>query len=69
MPLKDAAAVTVPGAVDAFVRLSADWGRLGLAASLTRAMRANLHHRRERDRTVFSLRIRSDPDLVLDTPD
>jgi signal transduction histidine kinase len=42
---------------------------LGLAASLTRAMRANLHHRRERDRTVFSLRIRSDPDLVLDTPD
>ncbi len=32
MPLHAAAAVTVPGAVDAFVRLSADWGRLGLAA-------------------------------------
>jgi gamma-glutamyltranspeptidase/glutathione hydrolase len=39
MPLRDAAAVTVPGAVDAFVRLSADWGRLGLAASLAPAIR------------------------------
>ena len=34
MPVHSAAAVTVPGAVDAFVRLAADWGRLGLAASL-----------------------------------
>ncbi len=32
-------AVTVPGAVDAFARLSADWGRLGLAASLGPAIR------------------------------
>lgn len=39
VPLKDAAAVTVPGAVDAFVRLSADWGKLGLAASLAPAIR------------------------------
>ena len=39
MPTHEAAAVTVPGAVDAFVRLSADWGRLGLAASLAPAIR------------------------------
>ncbi len=39
VPLGDAAAVTVPGAVDAFARLSADWGRLGLAASLAPAIR------------------------------
>jgi gamma-glutamyltranspeptidase/glutathione hydrolase len=32
-------AVTVPGAIDAFCRLSADWGRLGLAASLAPAIR------------------------------
>lgn len=39
MPIHHAAAVTVPGAVDAFVRLSADWGRAGLAASLQPAIR------------------------------
>lgn len=39
MALYDAAAVTVPGAVDAFARLSTDWGRLGLAASLAPAIR------------------------------
>lgn len=38
VPPRSAAAVTVPGAVDAFVRLSADWGRLGLAASLAPAI-------------------------------
>jgi gamma-glutamyltranspeptidase/glutathione hydrolase len=38
MPIHAAAAVTVPGAVDAFVRLAADWGRLGLAASLAPAI-------------------------------
>jgi len=32
-------AVTVPGAIDAFCRLSADWGRLGLADSLAPAIR------------------------------
>jgi gamma-glutamyltranspeptidase/glutathione hydrolase len=32
-------AVTVPGAVDAFCRLSADWGRLGLADCLAQAIR------------------------------
>jgi gamma-glutamyltranspeptidase / glutathione hydrolase len=39
MPEHDAASVTVPGAVDAFVRLAADWGRLGLAACLAPAIR------------------------------
>lgn len=38
MPLHDAAAVTVPGAVDAFCRLSQDWGKLGLKASLAPAI-------------------------------
>ncbi len=32
-------AVTVPGAIDAFCRLSADWGHLGLADSLAPAIR------------------------------
>jgi gamma-glutamyltranspeptidase / glutathione hydrolase len=39
MPEQDAASVTVPGAVDAFARLAADWGRLGLAACLAPAIR------------------------------
>ena len=39
VPLNSADAVTVPGAVDAFCRLSADWGRLGLEASLAPAIR------------------------------
>jgi gamma-glutamyltranspeptidase/glutathione hydrolase len=39
MPVHSAHAVTVPGAVDAFARLAADWGRLGLAASLEPAIR------------------------------
>jgi gamma-glutamyltranspeptidase / glutathione hydrolase len=39
MPEYHAAAVTVPGAIDAFVRLSADWGRMGLAAALEPAIR------------------------------
>ena len=38
MPLRDAAAVTVPGAVDAFCRLSHDHGRAGLATSLAPAI-------------------------------
>ena len=38
MPLNGAAAVTIPGAVDAFARLAADWGRLGLAACLAPAI-------------------------------
>lgn len=38
MPLRDAASVTVPGAVDAFCRLSKDWGKLGLAAALAPAV-------------------------------
>ena len=39
VPPRSAHAVTVPGAVDGFVRLAADWGRLGLAASLAPAIR------------------------------
>ena len=39
MPTDGAAAVTVPGAVDAFCRLSADWGRLGLGPVLAPAIR------------------------------
>jgi len=38
MPLYDSAAVTIPGAVDAFCRLSRDWGKLGLRASLAPAI-------------------------------
>ncbi len=39
MPLTGAKAVTVPGAVDAFCRLAADWGRLGLDRILAPAIR------------------------------
>ena len=39
VPLHGPDPVTVPGAVDAFCRLSADWGRLGLAATLAPAIR------------------------------
>lgn len=38
VPVYDPAAVTVPGAVDAFCRLSKDWGSLGLKASLAPAI-------------------------------
>ncbi len=34
MPLYDPAAITVPGAIDAFCQLSADWGKLGLKTLL-----------------------------------
>ena len=40
IPVHGPEAVTIPGAVDAFCRLSADHGRLGLAASLAPA----IHH-------------------------
>jgi gamma-glutamyltranspeptidase/glutathione hydrolase len=38
MPLYSADAVTLPGAVDAFCQLSADWGKIGLAATLAPAI-------------------------------
>ena len=38
VPVYDPAAVTVPGAVDAFCRLSKDWGSVGLKASLAPAI-------------------------------
>jgi len=39
VPLYSADAVTLPGAVDGFCRLSDDWGRIGLAATLAPAIR------------------------------
>lgn len=39
VPLNGPEAVTVPGAIDAFCKLSADWGKLGLARSLAPAIR------------------------------
>jgi gamma-glutamyltranspeptidase/glutathione hydrolase len=38
MPVTGPHAVTVPGAIDAFARLSKDWGKLGLAAALAPAI-------------------------------
>lgn len=38
MPLDSADAVTIPGAVDAFCRLSKDWGKIGLASTLAPAI-------------------------------
>ncbi|MHC0052313.1 gamma-glutamyltransferase family protein [Actibacterium sp. D379-3] len=38
IPLGAPEAVTVPGAIDAFCRLSKDWGRIGLKASLAPAI-------------------------------
>ncbi|MES2142770.1 MAG: gamma-glutamyltransferase family protein [Pseudomonadota bacterium] len=39
VPFYGVEAVTIPGAVDAFCRLSADWGRIGLPATLAPAIR------------------------------
>ncbi len=38
VPLRSAQAVTIPGAIDAFCRLSRDWGKIGLKASLAPAI-------------------------------
>lgn len=38
VPINSADAVTVPGAIDAFCKLSKDWGKLGLKASLAPAI-------------------------------
>ncbi|MGB5559121.1 MAG: gamma-glutamyltransferase family protein, partial [Paracoccaceae bacterium] len=38
MPVEGIESVTLPGAVDAFCKLSADWGKLGLAVSLAPAI-------------------------------
>ena len=39
VPLREVDAITMPGAVDAFCKLSADWGRLGLDRVLAPAIR------------------------------
>ena len=39
IPLGGPEAVTIPGAIDAFCRLSADWGRIGLPDTLAPAIR------------------------------
>lgn len=39
LPLRGIESVTVPGAMDAFCRLSSDWGRLGMARALAPAIR------------------------------
>lgn len=39
IPLRGVDPVTIPGAIDAFCRLSDDWGKLGLARSLAPAIR------------------------------
>ena len=38
VPVYDPAAVTIPGAVDAFCRMSKDWGKLGLKAAFAPAI-------------------------------
>ncbi|MDA5092876.1 gamma-glutamyltransferase family protein [Aliiroseovarius sp. KMU-50] len=38
MPVRDVQSITIPGAVDAFCRLSNDWGKIGLARSLAPAI-------------------------------
>jgi gamma-glutamyltranspeptidase/glutathione hydrolase len=38
IPLYGPEAVTIPGAIDAFCRFSADWGRIGMAATLAPAI-------------------------------
>ncbi|MEL6642386.1 MAG: gamma-glutamyltransferase family protein [Pseudomonadota bacterium] len=38
VPLNDPAAITVPGAIDAFCRLAEDWGKLGIARCLAPAI-------------------------------
>ncbi|MGR3291269.1 MAG: gamma-glutamyltransferase family protein, partial [Paracoccaceae bacterium] len=39
IPLLSPESVTIPGAIDAFCRLSSDWGKIGLTASLAPAIR------------------------------
>lgn len=60
MPESSASSVTVPGAIDAFCRLSEDWGKLGLAASLAPA----IHYAEEgvptAPRVAFDLKVAAD---------
>ncbi len=60
MPAHAAEAVTIPGAVDAFCRLSEDWGKLGLAASLAPAIFYAEHGVPVAPRTAFDWKIGAD---------
>ena len=53
VPLNTADAVTVPGAIDAFCRLSKDWGKIGLATSLAPAIYYAEHGVPVAPRTAF----------------
>jgi len=60
VPVGGPEAVSVPGAVDAFCRLSADWGRLGLAEVLAPAIRYAAEGVPVAPRTAFDWRIAAD---------
>lgn len=65
VPLQAPEAVTVPGAIDAFCRLSEDWGRIGLAASIAPAIRYAEEGVPASPRTAFDW-ARCAPDLKRD---
>ena len=60
MPPGEAASVTVPGAVDLFCRLSADWGRMGLGPVLAPAIRYAAEGVPVAPRTAFDWAIAAD---------
>ncbi len=60
MPRNGAYSVTLPGAVDAFCRLSADWGRLDLAQTLAPAIHYADHGVPVAPRTAFDWALAKD---------